>query len=359
MTPDGTATGRLLWQVTTRWRAAVDRAVAPLGDARQYVLLGSLYGLSRSGARPSQREHADFAGLEPIYDSKLVRALESAGMLLRSEHPADPRAFQLDLTEKGTAVIREAVTVVHALQDELTAPIGGSAGVRNRELVRTLQALLDSSDGSEDMTGTPVLTGQDLSEAHGAVRKLHERILHGSGTSNRQITLRVIAVRGPGAAVPRCATSRPAPAQPGRPAADRLLDDLRRRFDHRGRPVTLTAQGEELHSRLAAKVQGTAASSTTAFPQGPRRGATRLTRSRNGRRPQPRTLTRGSAGGRRLHSPQCPVTLTTAAAAWSVPGASVQTMELGFIWASTRHTVRSQWQDPEIFVGDPRDGVTW
>lgn len=28
-------------------------------------------------------------------------------------------------------------------------------------------------------------------------------------------------------------------------------------------------------------------------------------------------------------------------------------MELGFIWASTRHTVRSQWQDPEIFVGEP------
>lgn len=112
MTPDGTATGRLLWQVTTRWRAAVDRAVAPLGLTHaQYVLLGSLYGLSQSGARPSQRELADFAGLEPIYVSKLVRALESAGMLVRSEHPADPRAFQLDLTEKGTAVIREAVTV--------------------------------------------------------------------------------------------------------------------------------------------------------------------------------------------------------------------------------------------------------
>ncbi|TQM68064.1 DNA-binding MarR family transcriptional regulator [Actinomadura hallensis] len=264
MTPDGTATGRLLWQVTTRWRAAVDRAVAPLGLTHaQYVLLGSLYGLSRSGARPSQRELADFAGLEPIYVSKLVRALESAGMLVRSEHPADPRAFQLDLTEKGTAVIREAVTVVHALQDELTAPIGGSAGVRNRELVRTLQALLDSSDGSEDMTGTPVLTGQDISEAHGAVRKLHERILHGSGTtSNEQITLRVIAVRGPWSSRTALRDHLAGQRQLGldEPAADRLLDDLRRRgLITADAPVTLTAQGEELHSRLAAKVQGTAA----------------------------------------------------------------------------------------------------
>ena len=83
MTLDDAATGRLLWRVTTRWRAAVDRAVAPLGLTHaQYTLLGSLYGLSRSGTRPSQRELADYAGLEPIYVSKLVRALESSDVAL-------------------------------------------------------------------------------------------------------------------------------------------------------------------------------------------------------------------------------------------------------------------------------------
>ncbi|MCP2324516.1 DNA-binding MarR family transcriptional regulator [Hamadaea flava] len=143
MAYDDTATGRLLWQVTTRWRTAVDRAVAPLGLTHaQYALLGSLYGLTRAGQQPSQRELADAAGLEPIYVSKLIRSLESAGLVTRDAHPADTRARQLGLTDHGTEVLLAAVKIVHALQDELTAPIGGSSSERNRELIRTLRALL-------------------------------------------------------------------------------------------------------------------------------------------------------------------------------------------------------------------------
>ena len=38
-------TGFLLWRLTTRWRAAVDRALAPMGLTHaQYTLLASLYG---------------------------------------------------------------------------------------------------------------------------------------------------------------------------------------------------------------------------------------------------------------------------------------------------------------------------
>ena len=42
-------------------------------------MLASLYGLSRGGRLPSQRELADFTGLDPIYVSKLVRVLQSGG----------------------------------------------------------------------------------------------------------------------------------------------------------------------------------------------------------------------------------------------------------------------------------------
>ena len=68
--------GYLLWRLTTKMRAAVDRGLAPLGLTHaQYSLLASLYGYSLSGAQPSQRELADWTGLEPIYVSKLARAL--------------------------------------------------------------------------------------------------------------------------------------------------------------------------------------------------------------------------------------------------------------------------------------------
>jgi DNA-binding MarR family transcriptional regulator len=224
--PEDATTGYLLWRVAMKWRTAVDRAVAPLGLTHaQYSLLASLYGLSRTGVQPSQRELADVTGLEPIYVSKLARALEQGGLLSRAEHPADPRAVQLRLTEHGTDAAQRAVAVVRTLQEDLTAAIGGTHGPRNRDLAHTLRTLLGtpapfggaggtsgtsgtecnrSDDRSDNrrttMPPTQTLTGQDIGEAEGAVRALLDRVLADTGyTSNEYIALRVLALRGPAA----------------------------------------------------------------------------------------------------------------------------------------------------------------
>ena len=143
-TADATpTTGYLVWRLSMKWRARADRALAPLGLTHAlYAVLASLYGLSRTGARPSQRELADYTGLEPIYVSKLARALERAGFVQRTEHPADPRAVQLTLTDHGLDVIKRAMAAIHDLQEELTAPLGGTGGERTRELRDALLRLL-------------------------------------------------------------------------------------------------------------------------------------------------------------------------------------------------------------------------
>jgi DNA-binding MarR family transcriptional regulator len=136
-------TGFLLWRVTLRFRAGVDRVLADLGLTHaQYSLLASLYGMSRSGAAPSQRELADHTGLDPIFVSKLARALEQAGLLTRGTHRRDPRAVELVLTERGLAVAREAIGLVQDLHRELLAPIGGPGSPDDRRLAKTLRALL-------------------------------------------------------------------------------------------------------------------------------------------------------------------------------------------------------------------------
>ena len=155
---DDAATGYLLWRVTTKWRAAVDRAVASLGLTHaQYTLLASLYGLSRTGAEPSQRELADFAGLEPIFVSKLARALEQGGLLVRANHPADPRAVRLTLTGHGTAVAVRAIGVVHELLAELTAE-GAALHTRLTEAIGpTTQKLYADFDPADLATTRRVL----------------------------------------------------------------------------------------------------------------------------------------------------------------------------------------------------------
>jgi DNA-binding MarR family transcriptional regulator len=135
--------GYLVWRLAMRWRVAVDRAVAPLGLTHaQYSLLASLMGLQHAGERPSQRRLADFTGLEPLYVSKLARALESAGLIERTGHPSDTRAVQLSLTDRGRQVTGEAVVVVHRLLDQFLAPLGGQHSRRAQVLVRELSTLL-------------------------------------------------------------------------------------------------------------------------------------------------------------------------------------------------------------------------
>ncbi|WP_328752321.1 MarR family transcriptional regulator [Streptomyces sp. NBC_00285] len=142
--PEGATPGFLVWRLSMKWRVAVDRAVAPLGLTHaQYSLVASLYGMQRAGERPSQRRLADRTGLEPLYVSKLARALESSGLVERTRDPRDPRAMQLALTEEGRERTRQAIEVIHGLLEQLLAPLGGLGGARTQEFTRELTTLLD------------------------------------------------------------------------------------------------------------------------------------------------------------------------------------------------------------------------
>lgn len=120
----------------------MDRALSPAGLTNaQYAVLASLHGMSRAGTRPSQRELGEASGLEPMYVSKLVRSLESAGLLRRDRDAADPRVFRVVLTARGTQVTESAAGIVGGLLEELLAPLGGAASPRSRELNQVLQVL--------------------------------------------------------------------------------------------------------------------------------------------------------------------------------------------------------------------------
>jgi MarR family transcriptional regulator, organic hydroperoxide resistance regulator len=135
----------MVWRLSTRWRAAVDRALAPLDLTHaQYVLLAALYGLERAGKQPSQRELADETGLEALYVSKLARTLDTKGLVTRHRDPHDTRAVRLALTGQGHDSVRSAMRTVQDLLERLLAPLGGRAGSRTAALVRDLAELLDN-----------------------------------------------------------------------------------------------------------------------------------------------------------------------------------------------------------------------
>jgi DNA-binding MarR family transcriptional regulator len=144
----GPTPGYLVWRLSTKWRVAVDRALAPQGLTHaQYALLASLFGMHGDGLRPSQRELADHTGLEPLYVSKLARALESDGLVERVRDAKDTRAVRLTLTDRGREAVLPAIATVQALLDQLLRPLGGLDDPRTAALVRDLTALLNTPIG--------------------------------------------------------------------------------------------------------------------------------------------------------------------------------------------------------------------
>jgi len=151
-------TGSLVWHLALRWRAEVDRAVTPFGLTHaQYSALASLRALTRRGESPSQRRLAEYTGLDAIYVSKLVRALERSGLVARVPNPSDARAVQITLTDQGVETVGRAMKVVRALDRELTGPLGGPEGSEIRALVATLQTLLRQAPEP----GAPTQTGDE------------------------------------------------------------------------------------------------------------------------------------------------------------------------------------------------------
>lgn len=151
--------GYLVWKLANRWRVAVDRAVAPWGLTHaQYIALSTLYGMQAGttgeAPHPSQRELAEHAGLEPLYTSRLVRALADDLLLERTRDVTDTRTVRLTLTEHGREVVQPAMSAVRALVDNLLAPLGGRDSDEAAVFVRNLTTLIDSpltasSDTSE------------------------------------------------------------------------------------------------------------------------------------------------------------------------------------------------------------------
>lgn len=152
--------GYLVWHLTLRWRAELDRALAPLGlTSSQYAVLASLRGLSLRGARPSQRELAEFSGLEPMHLSRLIRVLQRAGLVARTGNPADARAVQLSVTDRGIQVVTAARATVLELEDRRLAPFGGRDSEQSAQLREALLLLLRHAQATTTGGEGPIAAG--------------------------------------------------------------------------------------------------------------------------------------------------------------------------------------------------------
>jgi DNA-binding MarR family transcriptional regulator len=112
----GDSPGFLLWRVSLRWQRLMTATLRPFGLTHvQFVLLATLWWLTkRAKERPSQRRLADFAGIDPMMTSQVLRTLEAKGLVERLANPTDSRALRLAPTPKGSMLARRTIETVEA-----------------------------------------------------------------------------------------------------------------------------------------------------------------------------------------------------------------------------------------------------
>ena len=132
--------GFRLWHVQHAWTRRLEAVLAPLGLTHmQYVMMRATDYLARQGERPAQCRLAEGLATDRMMVSKVVRLLESKGLVLRCVHPDDPRANHVALTDAGHRTLAQAVEVAQAEQARFFGRLGPA---RQRELGAMLDDLL-------------------------------------------------------------------------------------------------------------------------------------------------------------------------------------------------------------------------
>lgn len=121
------SSGYLLWQLTMLWQRKMKKELDKVGLTHtQFVVLAVLAWLSESKEAVTQVDISSHAKTDRMMTSKVLRTLQSKGLIDRTEHLTDTRAKSVVITSLGEVVIREAAQIV----DEVDCSFFGSTDVQ-------------------------------------------------------------------------------------------------------------------------------------------------------------------------------------------------------------------------------------
>lgn len=113
------SSGFLLWQVTTLWQRRIKQSLDLLDLTHtQFVLLATAASLSQNGSIVTQTDIAHQSKTDRMMVSKVLRTLQSKGLIERKEHRTDTRAKEITLTRKALDLVQKAVIAVEQTDRE-------------------------------------------------------------------------------------------------------------------------------------------------------------------------------------------------------------------------------------------------
>lgn len=131
--------GFLLWHVSTRWRSSIEDVLKPLNLTHpQFVILATVWWLTKSNADVSQAEIGRHAGLDPNTTSQVLRSLELKSFIAR-KRSADERSKYTKLTISGSECLLKALPAVESADTQFFSVLNSEeAG----QLIKILNKLI-------------------------------------------------------------------------------------------------------------------------------------------------------------------------------------------------------------------------
>ncbi len=115
----GESTGYLLYHLTMLMQRKMKRKLDKLYITHtQFVILAAAFMLSEKNQSVNQIEIANQSNIDKMMVSKVLRTLQSKGLITRQEHLTDTRAKIIQLTDDGNALFKKAFVVVKNVEKE-------------------------------------------------------------------------------------------------------------------------------------------------------------------------------------------------------------------------------------------------
>ena len=132
--------GYLLWQVSMLWQRKMKRGLDRIGLTHtQFVLLAALGWLSRGGGTVTQVDVANHSNIDRMMTSKVLRTLQTKGLVSRIGHRTDTRAKSLSLTLDGERTLQLAIGIVQQVDNDFFAAVKDQPGSVEAILSRLLR----------------------------------------------------------------------------------------------------------------------------------------------------------------------------------------------------------------------------
>lgn len=132
-----------LWQAYNHWHRIISQKLNSVDLTHiQFVLLAAIGWLNNSEGDTTQIQVAQFAKVDVMMTSTVLRTLESKGLIKRSEHKTDTRAKCVNITEIGRKKLVEALKIVETADTDFFKILGKDIPAFNKSLLRLKNTIL-------------------------------------------------------------------------------------------------------------------------------------------------------------------------------------------------------------------------